>query len=185
MGQRDILILISDLLTELKIPYLLTGSFASSLHGFPRATHDIDFAIEINPSDFPKLKKSLKKLEKEFIIDFEFVKESINKRRQFEIYHAESSIKVDFWPMKKSEFNNERIKRARQEEIFGKKIWLISPEDLILTKLIFCKEIMNDKHIRDCIGIVQIQGNNLDRSYLSLWARKLKVENLLEEISGK
>lgn len=182
MGQRDILILISDLLTELQIPYILTGSFASAVHGFPRATHDIDFVIETKPADFPKLKNSLKKLEKDFTIDFDFVRESIDKHRHFDLYHADSGIKVDFWPMKKSEFNSERLKRSKQEKIFGKKIWLISPEDLILTKLLFCKDIMSDKHMRDCIGIVKIQGEKLDNKYLSLWARKLKVEKLLEEV---
>lgn len=184
MGQREILLLISKLLTDLKIPYLLTGSFASSYFGFPRATHDIDFVIEVSFKDFSRLEKTLKKLEDEFIIDLAYVKENIGNETHFDIYHAESGIKVDFWPIKKSEFNTSRLRRKREEIIFGEKIWVISPEDLILTKLLWCREVRSEKHMRDCAGIIKIQGDKLDQKYLSNWAKKLGIGDLYKEATN-
>lgn len=185
MGQRDILLLISKLLADLKIPYLLTGSFASSYYGFPRATHDIDFVMEIEIENYPKMKNAFGKLEKDFLIDLIEMQESIKKHFQFSILHVESQIKVDFWPMKKNEFNTSRLKRKREEIIFNHKVWMISPEDLILTKLLLCKEIRSERHLRDCIGIIKVQAGILDRKFLAFWAKKLGVNDLYKEISAK
>lgn len=183
MGQREILLLISKLLTDLKIPYLLTGSFATSYYGFPRATHDIDFVIEIETQNYPKLKDALIKLEKDFIIDMAEVQEGIKRHSHFEILHVDSGTKVDFWPLTKNKFNESRMKRRRELIIFKKKVWTISPEDLILTKLLWSKEVRSDRHMRDCVGIWKVQGDKLDRKYLKRWAARLKIENLFKEIT--
>lgn len=182
MGQREILLLISKLLAELKIPYVLTGSFASSYYGIPRATHDIDFAVEIESKDYPKLEDALKKLDKIFLIDFDQVRASIKRSVPFEILHTDSMTKVDFWPLAKNEFNKSRMKRRKELVIFKNKVLTISPEDLILTKLLWCKDIRSDRHMRDCVGIWKVQGDKLDKNYLKTWAAKLKIEKLLKEI---
>ena len=66
IGQRDILIKIVELLEEYGISYLLTGSFAVSYYGFPRATHDIDFVIEIHRAE----KKGDLKLKRRILMRF-------------------------------------------------------------------------------------------------------------------
>lgn len=183
MGQREILLLISRLLSDLHIPYLLTGSFASSYYGFPRATHDIDFVVEVETKDYPKLADALSKLKKDFLVDLDQVKLNIKRSLHFEILHTDSMVKVDFWPVMKNEFNESRLKRMRELLIFGERIPVISSEDLILTKLLWCKKVRSDRHIRDCVGIWQLQREKLDKKYLTLWAKKLRVGKLLDEIS--
>lgn len=64
----------------------------------------------------------------------------------------------------------------------GMKISLISAEDLILTKLLWCKEIRSERHIRDCIGIYKLQRYKLDEKYILHWAKKMKIQGLWEEI---
>jgi hypothetical protein len=36
-------------LDDAAIPYMLVGSFASTIHGAPRTTHDIDIVIDPTP----------------------------------------------------------------------------------------------------------------------------------------
>jgi hypothetical protein len=38
--------------------------------------------------------------------------------------------------------------------------------------------------MRDCAGILKIQADKIDKEYIHLWAKKLKVSNLLQETSS-
>ncbi len=62
------------------------------------------------------------------------------------------------------------------------RISLIAPEDLILTKLLWCKELRSERHMQDCIGIWQVQKGKLDEVYLRRRAGELFVTQLFDEI---
>jgi len=182
MGQRDILRLIAKLLAKAKIPYLLTGSFAVSYYGFPRATHDIDFIIETMGKNVHKLYRLIVSLDKSYIVDKQQIKEAVLEPTQFDIFHKESGTKIDFWLTDDDEFEKIKFKRGREVHVNRQKVNIISPEDLILTKLTWCKKIMSERHMQDCRGIYLIQKEMLDKKYLSSWGNKLGVTDLLEEI---
>lgn len=179
-GQRDIVITISKLLDKNKIPYLLTGSFAVSYHGFIRATHDIDFIVEVHDNSFQKVKDILIQLGTEFDYSFSDVKDAIRNSSQFNIYHLPTGLKIDFWLSQNDEFEKNKFKRIKYTNISGQKVAIISAEDLILNKLKWCKNVRSERHLRDCSEIIKFQGKKLDKKYLSRWARRLKVEKLLE-----
>jgi len=44
------------------------------------------------------------------------------------------------------------------------------------------KEIKIERHMRDCAGIIKVQGENLDIKYLAYWAARFKIEKLLDEV---
>lgn len=90
---------------------------------------------------------------------------------------------MDFWPIGQDDFELKKFKRVRKVSLFKKKICIISPEDLILTKLLWCRQLKSERHMQDCVGIWKVWGSKLDKRYLSIWAKKLKVEKLLGEIS--
>lgn len=182
MGQRDLLILIAQLLAKHKIRYLLTGSFAVSYYGFPRATHDIDFVLEVRNEDFANLLHALESLPNSFLIDKKNIKESVAKSKQFDIYYVDSGIKIDFWPIQDKEFERNKFLRKKTILINKQKVNIISSEDLILTKLSWCKNIRSERHINDCVGIIKVQGDSLDRLYLKEWSEQLEVNDLLNDI---
>lgn len=182
MGQREILCDIVHLLTKNKILYLLTGSFAVSYYGIPRATHDIDFVIEVDRENYSNLKKAIDGLDKSYLIDKDQIEEAIKKSSQFNIIHLDSGIKIDFWFAGQNDFNLYKLKRGKNITLFKQKIHLISPEDLILTKLLWCKQIRSERHIRDCTGIWKIQGKNLDKKYLELWVKRLMIGRYYREM---
>jgi hypothetical protein len=47
MSQRELLALVVGELDRLGIPYMVTGSHASSMQGVPRSTHDIDLLVAL------------------------------------------------------------------------------------------------------------------------------------------
>ncbi len=183
MGERDILVEISGLLAKHKIPYLLTGSFAVSYYGYPRSTHDIDFILEIPKESIAVILKMLAKLNKDYDYSVTDIKDAISKSSQFSIFHLESGIKLDFWIAKNDEFEKSKFVRSKTIRIMGQKISVLSAEDLILNKLKWCKEVRSERHMRDCVGILKVQGEKLDKKYLSYWAKKLDLEDLMDEIS--
>ena len=180
-GQRDILIRIAGLLEEYELPYLLTGSFAVSYYGFPRATHDIDFVIEIHLPGAQKMLRVLQRLGRGFDYDERTVVRAIERSGHFDVIHSHSGVKIDFWVRKPDAFERNKFKRSRIMKVRKKKITAVSAEDLILTKLMWCKDVRSERHLRDCVGIIKTQQEALDWAYLNRWAETLDVVELLAE----
>ncbi|MDP2632199.1 MAG: nucleotidyltransferase [Candidatus Curtissbacteria bacterium] len=173
MGQREILVQIIHVLNHHRIEYLLTGSLAVSYYGFPRATHDIDFVIETTPNQLGKVKLAISDLGPDYIgeaLDSSF----------FNLYHAETGIKIDLWLVSPDEFTT-KFKRKQTMRVGRQTINLISPEDLILTKLRWCKEAKSERHMRDCAGILEVQKGKLDMTHLRKMAKEFEVESLFRE----
>lgn len=181
MGQRDIIALFVDLFDKFEILYILTGSFAGSFWGHPRATHDIDFVVEIEPKNKENFLAFLKALPKDFQVDFDQVERAYNQKGQFNIFYPDLDLKIDFWIINQSNFEKNKFKRRVITEVFGKKVAIVSAEDLILTKLSWVKEVYSDRHFRDCVGILERQKGYLDEKYLQENAQKLEVLDLLKE----
>lgn len=183
LGHRDLIRFTIALFDRYKIRYLLTGSFAVSYYGRPRATHDIDFIVEISKKDSTKIMKLIEELGSDFIIDSQQIKEAILDKSEFNILHPETGIKLDFWIVGDNEFEKGKFKRKKITLIDNQKINIVSAEDLILTKLLWCKTIRSERHLDDCKGILKVQKNKLDNEYLTKWLNKLKLGDLFSEIS--
>ena len=181
MEQLDVLYAIADLFEKYHIPYLLTGSFASSYYAHPRSTHDIDLILEVNQTGQSKIEQALKELGNSYIIPFNHIDQVMKIKGQFNISHEETSTKVDFWVAESEQFEKE-YQRRRISNMDNHHIPLISAEDLLLKKLTWCKEVFSEKHLRDCVGIWEVQKKNLDKIYLRSEAKKRHIEDLLLKI---
>ena len=185
MGQKDILVKISRLLNRENIPYLLTGSLAVAYYGFPRGTHDIDFVIEIKTKDLRKIFRLTERLGNKYIFDKNQIKKAIKNFSQFNIYHPDSGIKVDFWVSRQNDFERSKFQRRKKIFISRQKIFLISAEDLILTKLLWYQKLPSERHLTDCKGIWKVQQKNLDKKYLNFWIEKLGLKNVFKEAKNE
>lgn len=181
MGQRDIIALLASLFDKYEVSYILTGSFAGAYWGHPRATHDIDFVVEVKQLKVTNLISVLKNLGDEFEVDFVAVKNAVKDRRQFNVIHRGSELKIDFWLAKNTRLGKSEFRRKVLVNVFGEKVAIASAEDLILTKLSWVKEVYSDRHFRDCVGIFERQKGKLDEKYLAENAKKLGVTKLLSE----
>lgn len=185
LGQRDILLLLAKLFNDHHVSYIVTGSIASSYYGYPRATHDIDFVVETPRVDISKIQNAFGRLDSNFLFDRDNFLEILENSSQFDIYHIESGIKIDIWVLGTDPFDNEKFRRKHFVSIDDIKIPFISAEDLILTKLLWCKEVESERHMRDCVGVFKVQGDKLDQEYIRTWAKKLGVEKLHTEVIEK
>ena len=170
MDFQGLLVAIAKILDKLKIPYAVTGGFAASFWGKPRSTLDIDIVIEVLEPKVAVLKKTLQEEFKLGYVDA--------GRKSFNFIDGESGIKVDF-------FIKDKLWQRKSVNIEGQRVYFISPEDLILSKLLWQKETGSEQQLRDIAGIFEISGDKLDLDYLKKQAKKLGVDEALKKCHGR
>jgi hypothetical protein len=171
------------LLDEIGIPYMVTGSVASSHHGRPRATHDADVVIDPSPEALDRLVRELAGLG--FYVDAGRARDALVRRRQFNVIDTESAWKIDLIIRKDRAFSREEFGRRREAEISdGIRAMLASPEDSVLSKLEWAKKGGgSERQLADVAGVVEVE-RHLDRGYIARWARELEVLDLWERLIG-
>lgn len=185
MSPEEALQLVLDKLEDCEIDYMLTGSFASNMHGVPRTTYDADIVIEIEPSALDGLVRSLGK---DFYASREAAREAVSGGGMFNVIHLESGFKVDFIIRKSRPFSKEEFSRREKGMFLGGPRWFATPEDVILVKLEWSKLGESGRQFVDAVNVAKVQKEKLDRSYLEKWAKDLGVQKLLQrlfkELSG-
>ncbi|MFC2172856.1 hypothetical protein ACFLU6_09525 [Acidobacteriota bacterium] len=174
---------VTKILEKLKIPYFVGGSLASSLHGIPRATLDADLVVDLSEKQAEKFVSSLKE---DYYVDDKVVRTAIERSGMFNIIHLESMFKIDVHILKKDESSKEGMKRRQRivvSETEQGEIYVASPEDVVLQKLNWFKkgDGTSDRQWEDALGVLKVQGNALDLSYMTTWSEKLGITDLLQK----
>jgi hypothetical protein len=139
-SQEKLLCVIAKILSDLNIEYFITGGMAVSVWGRPRATFDIDIIVKIAESKASLLAKAFKEISKAGYADEEMAKEAIRNKGEFNFIDPESGLKVDFWVTKEDDRSLLEFKNKKMKKIGGQKVYFSSPEDLILSKLVWRKQ---------------------------------------------
>ena len=179
MTPEEALQLALSKLDECSIPYMVTGSFASNMHGVPRATYDADVVIDV---DQQSLEKFLAGLGEEFYLSPEGAREALTRERMFNIIHLETGFKVDLIIKKKRAFSQEEFARREKADYLGKPRWFATAEDIILAKLEWSKLGESERQFADALNVARVQGENLDANYLKQWSAELGIQDLLEKL---
>lgn len=180
MNPEKLLCKIVKILEKLKISYIITGGFAVAVLAKPRFTADIDIIIELLPQKIPQLAKELLSIDKDVYVNEESIKSASENQGEFNFIHPQTGLKVDFW-MKRYSF--ERFERAVVKKIDGQKVNFITPEDLILSKLIWYKEGQGAKQVEDIRSLLRIAKPDLN--YIKKWAEQQSTIGILDEILKK
>lgn len=184
-GQEQLLKEFTALLQKNAIPYMITGSVSVIFYGRPRASHDIDFVVEVSQENLDHVKDTFLSLpHDEFLVDILQIENALNGLNQFNVLHLPTMLKLDFWLLTDESFDKERFKRRMKLKVFKQPMTFSTAEDTILKKLLWYKESKIEKHFIDAAFIYQIQLEKLDNQYLKLWAEKHKTIKLLEELAA-
>lgn len=171
-----------SVLRGIGIPYMVTGSIASSLQGEPRSTHDIDIVIEILKSEVPKLIAAFPS--PRYCIDGSEAEQAIDERLMFNLIDSREGDKVDFWILTEERFDRTRFSRKRAEMVLGTQIFVSSPEDTILAKLRWAKlSGGSEKQFGDALRVYEVQYQKLDRGYMESWVNDLGVSDLWQRLA--
>ncbi len=176
----QILKLVITKLEQLDISYMLSGSVASSFYGQPRMTRDIDIVIELA---FEHVSRLLEVFAGEFYIDDEDITDAVRRQGMFNIVHYQAVVKIDFIVRKDSPYRKLEFARRIKKSIADFTLWVVSPEDLLISKLFWAKDSKSELQLRDVDSILQHQGDNLDFPYINYWVRELGIDYLWEEVN--
>jgi len=181
MDQGDLLRLIVEALEDLQVPYMVVGSIASGAYGEPRMTQDIDIVVDLRSGNVEGLCRRF--ASPDFHVEPDAVRQAIRTRGQCNIIHGASGNKVDLILLKDTAWNARQFERRQRLEIIkGRQTCIATPEDIILSKMLWYKEGGSEKHLRDVAGILKVSGDAVDRQYVSLWAGKMGLADIWQSI---
>ncbi len=168
---------IIGVLNSLGIPYMLSGSVAMSLYIVPRATRDFDFIIHLAPRDVAGFVAHFRE---GYYCNEESVKDAVRNPGMFNIIDHASGYKADFMVLKNEVYRQTEFDRRKAIDYFGKTIFVVSPEDLLLSKLIWIQYLQTGIQIEDIRNLRQIE--ELDWHYIRDWVNRLNLNtfDLLE-----
>lgn len=174
MTLEELLSRLAPILQRAQALYMVTGSVASSAHGTPRSTLDLD--IVIAPT-----RDQLLALMREFSSDHYYADEqqamqALAKRSQFNVIDFSTGWKVDFIIAEDSDYGRTALARRRQVGIAGNVVYVASPEDVLIAKMRWAKLGGSDRQLQDAAGILRTQGRNLDIAYVERWVRKFQLD---------
>jgi hypothetical protein len=167
----ELLASVIGLLERSGVPYMVTGSLASSYHGEPRATRDADIVIDPSREALDRLAAGL--LDAGFYVDRDVAREALTNRSQFNAIGADA-MKVDFIIRRDRPFSVEEFGRRQPADLLGTPGFIASAEDVILAKLEWAKATGSDRQLEDVAGILAI-ASGLDLPYVDRWAAALGV----------
>jgi len=161
---------VTEVLNENEIPYMLSGSVAMSLYIVPRATRDFDFIVHLQRKDIDRFVESFKE---GYYCDKESIEDAVERRSMFNVIDHASGFKADFVVLKDEPFRQQEFRRRVPMEFYGKTIYVVSPEDLILSKLIWIQSYQSPVQMEDIKNL--LLSDKLDRTYIEEWLRKLNL----------
>lgn len=161
-------------LESLRLPYMITGGAAVGFWGYIRTTMDIDIVIQIPPGQIDGLFKSI---EGAAYVDIPEAKQAILKGAIFNIIPNHTLFKIDIIPLDaNNDYEAQKFKRKIKISFQGREIYIISPEDLIISKLIWGGAAGgSERQFKDCESIWRLNRDKLDTGYIRNWVDKLRI----------
>jgi hypothetical protein len=178
--------LILDTLKAAGVEYLIGGAIAEWAWGEPRATQDLDIVINLPIKSVVKFSKELEK--RNMLVPADIILDAMMEERAdipLNAIHMYSGLKADLYLMREGDTLRQSAFQRRVLIDYGSpigKVYVHSPEDLILYKLMYLGLSGQPKHARDIAAILRARKNRLDFGYIEEWAARLGLGSLWKEI---
>lgn len=177
VNEYDVLKIVTERLESAGIPYMVTGSIANNFYSIPRMTRDIDIVTLVAESEVEKI---VSLFSPDFYADRDQITNAVRNKRIFNVIHKEGVVKVDFIVRKDTEYRRVEFERRKELVFEGTRVFIASPEDLIISKLFWAKDTFSEMQLRD-VGSLLKSVKDLDMPYINKWISMLG----LGEVYGK
>jgi hypothetical protein len=172
----ELLKAITKLLEQKGIAYMVSGSLAVNVYSIPRMTLDIDIVIELDETNY---KTFLEIFKSGYYLNEEAALTEIRRKGMFNVIDHKSGLKIDFIIRKETEYRRLEFSRKKRKMIENVPVWLVSAEDLVISKIDWIQQLQSDKQMQDIKNL--IASREIDKDYISSWCNKLNLKtfNLL------
>ncbi len=181
-GLEPFLAHLAAALEAVGVEYAVVGSVASSFHGEPRGTQDIDIVARVARSDVANLARQFP--EEDFYFDRDMVFDSLRTRQPFNIIELRTMWKADII-LPSEPYAHEELARRQRVELAGVPLFVACAEDTVISKMRWSQLTGSDRQLQDVAGIIRVRGPALDHTLISTlvsrfdlaaeWARALEI----------
>lgn len=158
---------------------MLTGSLAMAYYAQPRMTRDIDLVVEILPGMIGKIEQIF---EADYYLSVDSIKDAVENEFIFNLIHNKSSIKIDCIIRKNEQYRIIEFERRKKIKITDFHIFIVSKEDLIISKLYWIKE--GDSEIQK-LDVKSLLNSGFNQEYLVKWIKRLELEKTYQAIKNE
>lgn len=176
----DVAFELQTILEQLGVDCLVGGSLASSLHGEPRSTNDVDLVAALETVHVERL---VDLLATDFYVDRDRVMQAVQQRSSFNVIHLATMLKGDIFVSTRDRAGRRQMERRARYELAPRRwLWVASAEDTVLQKLRWYRlgGEVSDRQWRDVLSILRVGGGSLDVGYLREMADLMDLTALLE-----
>ena len=175
--ELEVLKIVAERLRRAGIAYMVTGSVAMNHYAVPRMTRDIDLVVELSAADVDRVCDSF---EGYFYVDRQAVRHAVEGSTAFNMIHTTLVVKVDIVVRKDTEYRRGEFARRRRLMIEGRELFVVAPEDLIISKLEWARDSRSELQLADVRNLAE-SVTDLDRPYLAEWLDRLGLSALYRE----
>lgn len=159
-----------DILEKEKIPYMLSGSLAMGIYVVPRATRDFDFIIQLKKENIEQFALNFKS---GYYCNTESIFDAVKHHSMFNIIDHASGYKADFVILKNEIYRKTEFERRQKFTFFEKEVYVVSVEDLILSKLIWIQDFPSIMQKNDLEQLLELE--TFDLNYIKTWVKSMKL----------
>ena len=157
------------------MPYMVTGSVASSAYGLPRSTADLDVVIAPDENQLVLFIRQFPGTS--YYADEQQALSALARRSQFNLIDFATGWKVDFIIAQDSAYSRSALSRRMRLQIEGTTVYVAAPEDVLIAKLQWAKLSDSKRQIQDAVGILATQRDRLDLPYIEHWVNELLLND--------
>jgi hypothetical protein len=177
----DFLARLSAHLTSAGVPHMVVGSFASSFHGIPRGSQDLDLVIDPDRESLGRFLSGLPAAD--YYADADAAIDAFKRRGQFNVIDMATAWKADLIVRKARPFSIEEMRRRSVGQLLGTAVAVASAEDTVIAKLEWARSGGgSDLQVRDAAGIVQVRGDALDMAHVERWVSALGLDEIWQRV---
>lgn len=171
---------LKDLVSRLEtagIDYMLTGSMALNCYAQPRMTRDLDLVVAFHLKDVDRIQTILGE---DYYVSSDAARDAVFHQSSFNAIHQATLVKADFMIRKREEYRLSEFQRRRRLRILDFEAWVVSKEDLVLSKLEWARDSLSQRQLAD---VENLLATGCDMNYLKEWSAKLNLTDMLTRVS--
>ncbi len=182
MSSLDAVGAVIDVLNSQGIPYLVTGSLASNVYGVPRSTKDADFVVQLEGRSVSEIFTTLAG---QFILDPQMSFETVTGTTRQVLRTPDHAFVIELFDLSQDAHDQSRFSRRVLVHTMGRDAYLPTPEDVIITKLLWYHRQHRNKDLDDARNVLATQQKRLDWAYLERWCSAHGTMHLLEGLRSQ
>ncbi len=182
----EFLKLLLDCLKTTQVEYMIGGAIAEWAWGEPRATQDLDIVIDLPVKSIGKFSKELEK--RDMLVPADIILDAMIEDRAdipLNAIHMYSGLKADLYLMREGDVLRQSAFKRRVLVDYGPpigEVYVHSPEDLILYKLMYLGLSGQPKHARDIAAILHARKSKMNFEYIDEWVVRLGLGSIWNEL---